>query len=67
MTPQELKTEFDEMVDTYYDQLSECTSLSELYKLNWVTKDKGINLMFKAFNETWERGWDAVSDPKDTD
>jgi hypothetical protein len=67
MTPEELKAEFNDLVNYYYDEMSECKTLSDLYKLNWVTKDKGINLMFKAFNETWEQGWDTIKGRKDSD
>jgi hypothetical protein len=67
MTPEELKAEFSDLVNYYYDEMSECKTLSDLYKLNWHAKDKGINLMFKAFNETWEQGWDPIKGRKDSD
>lgn len=67
MTPAELKAEFEEIVDSYYNDMAECNTLSELYKLNWYAKDRGINLMFKAFNGTWEQGWDTLKSRKDSD
>jgi hypothetical protein len=62
MSPMDLKSEFEDIVDNYYNKLSECKTLSELMELNWYSKDRLMNLGYKAFNETWENGWCGEKD-----
>jgi len=56
MTPQELISDFTDLVDYYYEKVEECETFSELMELNWYCKDRVMNLGYTAFNETWIRG-----------
>ena len=60
MNKEELKQDMMNLVDHYYNELEECKTLADLYKLNWYCKDRLINMGYKAFNETWGVGWDVV-------
>ena len=57
MTKEQLISEFSDLVDYYYDKVAECKDINELYELNWYTKDRLVNMSYKAFNETMNQGW----------
>ena len=65
MTPQELKADFEELVDYYYDKLGEVSNFSELMELNWYCKDRVVNLGYMAFNETWGKGYNTKATEED--
>lgn len=67
MTQAEIKQKFNELVDSYYEDIKKCSSIQEVYRLNWDSHTKLQNMAYSWFNETWGKGWDAVTDRKDTD
>ena len=65
MNKEELKQDLLDLVDHYYDELEECETLTDLYKLNWYCKDRLINMGYKAFNETWGLGYSVTINATD--